>query len=215
MTWQARKATLVPVARPSKKSERRAQLVQSALEMIQERGFDALRIRDVAEKAGVSTATVHYYFEDLDGLLTEVHALAAERFITDRVTAIARHDDARARMAEMIRGALPDSPDEAITVALYSIDSAKRADPMRAQLGTRLYDQQVLMYHGILELGVGQGHFTLTDPSLEIAQNLVALEDAYCMHIIERNASLPLRRCLELMFSYARSATDCPELGRE
>ena len=206
---------MTPVARPSKRLERRAQLVQAALELIQERGFDALSIRDLADRAEVSTATVHYYFEDLDGLLTEVHSLASERFITDRTTAIARYDDARAKLTEMIRAALPQSPDEAITVALYSIDSAKRADPVRAQLGTHLYDQQVMMYHAILQLGVGQGHFTLTEPSLDIAQNLVGLEDAYCMHIIERNASLPLKRCLELMFSYARSATGCPELGRE
>lgn len=206
---------MTAVARPSKRLERRAQLVQAALELIQERGFDALSIRDLADRAEVSTATVHYYFEDLDGLLTEVHSLAAERFITDRTTAIARYDDARAKLTEMIRAALPESPDEAITVALYSIDSAKRADPVRAQLGTHLYDQQVMMYHAILQLGVGQGHFTLTEPSLDIAQNLVGLEDAYCMHIIERNASLPLKRCLELMFSYARSATGCPELGRE
>lgn len=189
--------------------------MQVALEMIEDRGFDALRIQGLADRAGVSTGTVHYYFEDLDGLLTDVHALAAERFIAHRMKAIARHDDARARMAEMIRAALPASPDDAITVALYSIDSVKRADPVRAQLGSRLYDQQVLMYLGILELGVGQGHFTVAYPVLDIAQNLVGLEDAYCMHIIERNSSLPPKRCLELMFSHARSATGCLEIGRE
>lgn len=182
---------------------------------IQERGFEGLRIRDVAAAAGVSTATVHYYFDDLDGLLTEIHSLAAEHFISDRMAAVARHGDARDKIVEMIRAGLPESPDDPMTVALYHVDNAKRTDPVRALLGTRLYDRQVMLYFGVLELGVGQGHFTMAAPVLEVAQNLVGLEDAYCMHIIERNTSLPLQRCIDLMISYARLATGCPEIGVE
>jgi AcrR family transcriptional regulator len=205
--------TLWGVGRTSKRSARKAQLVQTALEAIQQRGIEGLRIRDVAEAAGVSTATVHYYFDDIDGLWTEVHAVAVDRFSTDRQVALAPHKDAREKLEVMIRGGVPESPDDPVTVALYHIDNAKRADPLGALLRTRSFDQQVMLYVGILELGVGQGHFTLVEPVLDIARNLVALEDAYCMHIIERNASLSPDLCLELMFSYARSATGCPELG--
>lgn len=201
------------MARPSKRSVRKAQLVRTVLATIQQRGIEGLRIRDVAEAAGVSTATVHYYFDDLDGLWTEVHALAVERFFSERQAAIALVDDAREKMDLMVRGGVPESADDPLTVALYHIDNAKRADPLGALLRTRSFDQQTMLYVGILELGVGQGHFTLADPALAIARNLVALEDAYCMHIIERNASLPPEHCLELMFSYARSVTGCPELA--
>lgn len=201
------------MGRPSNRTARKAQLVQVALETIQRRGFEGFRIRDVADVAGVSTATVHYYFDDLDGLLTEVHALATERFFTERVDAIALHNDARDKMVEMIRRGMPQSADDATTVALYHIDNAKRTDPVRAQLGTKLYDRQVMLYHGILELGAAQGHFTIGDRKIDIAQNLVALEDAYCMHIIEGNTSLPYQRCVDLMLSYARVGTGCAELG--
>lgn len=203
------------VGRPSKRTERKAQLVQAALETIQRNGTDGLRIRDVAKAAGVSTATVHYYFDDLDGLWSEIHALAVERFCTDRLEAIAQHDDARAKLKIMIRDGLPETPDEPITVALYQMGNVKRTDPVRAALGATLYDRQVMMYLSILELGVGQGHFTIRDPKLDFARNLVGLEDAYCMHIIEANPSLPRERCLELMFSFARSATGCAELGAD
>lgn len=201
------------VGRPSKQTERKAQLVRAAMKVITHRGLDGMRIRDVADAAGVSTATVHYYFKDLDGLWTGVHALAVERFHTERQTAIAQVADAREKLTTMIRGGVPESPDDPITNALYHIDNVKRADPVHALLSTRSYDQQVMLYVGILELGVGQGHFTVDDP-IQVAQNLVALEDAYCMHVIERNASLPYEHCMELMFSYARIATGCQELGR-
>lgn len=211
-TWRCGK--LNGVARPSKRSARKAQLLQIALTTIQERGIEGLRIRDIAEVAGVSTATVHYYFDDLDGLWTEIHALAVDRFFTERAAAIALHDDAREKMDAMIRGGMPRSTDDPITVALYHIDNAKRGDPLGALLRTRSFDNQVMLYVGILELGAGQGHFTITDPTIEIAQNLIGLEDAYCMHIIESNASLPYERCVELVFSYARCATGCRELGK-
>lgn len=188
-------------------------MARAALQTIEKRGIDGLRIRDVAEVAGVSTATLHYYFDDLDGLWSEVHALAVERFLDEREAAVAAHDDAREKLSVMIRGGVPRSPDDPITVALYHIDNAKRADPAGALVRTSSFDQQVMLYAGILQLGVGQGHFTLTHSHLDIAQNLVGLEDAYCMHIIESNASLPFERCVDLMFSYARSATGCRELG--
>ncbi len=203
------------MARPSKHSGRKAQLVQTALQAIHERGIHGLRIRDVADVAGVSTATVHYYFDDLDGLWTEVHALAVERFFTERLAAIALHDDAREKMSVMIRGGVPRLADDPTTVALYQLGNARRTDPVRAMLGTRLFDRQAMLYLGILELGVSQKHFTLAAPKIDIAQNLVGLEDAYCMHIIESNASLPFERCIDLMFSYARLATGCSDLGTE
>lgn len=189
--------------------------MQLALKTVHESGIDGLSIREFAKVAAVSPATVHYYFGDLDGLWTEVHALAVEHFFNERQARIAMYDDARKKMEVMIHGGVPQSSDDPITVALYRIDNAKSADPLGALLRTRSFDQQVMLYVFILELGVGQGHFTIPGPKIDIARNLVALEDAYCMHITERNASLPPERCIELMFSYARSATGCAELGGE
>ena len=213
MTIDGGYATLTRVGRPSKRPERKAQLLQTALAIIEERGVEGLRIRDVAEAAGVSTAAVHYYFDDLDGLLAEVHALIVERFISERRAAIAAFDDARDQMAAMIRGGVTPSADDAVTVAAYRVGISRRKNPGQVLLRSSYNSEQVTLYVGILALGVGQGHFTLAAPDMDIAQNLVALEDAYDLHIISRTAGLPPDRCADLMFSYARSVTGCPQLG--
>lgn len=200
---------------PSKRSERKAQLVQVAVEMIQERGLDGFRIRDVAEAAGVSTGTIHYYFEDLDGLSGEIHALVVNRYISKRQAAIAALDDARDQLSAMIRAGIAPSPDDAVTVAAYTVGVTRRANPLQVRLRSTYNAQQVIVYVGILARGVGQGHFTLNAPDADIAQNLVALEDAYDLHIISRTAGLPPERCLELMFGYARSATGCADIGTQ
>jgi len=203
------------MGRPSKRSDRKAELAQVAMQMVQERGFDGLRIRDLAERAGVSTATIHYYFNDLDGLWDEVHSLFVGRYISRRQVEIMALADARDQLAVMIRGGVPGSADDAVTVAAYQVGVTRRTNPSQVLLRSSYNDQQVMLYVGILGLGVGQGHFTLAFPTQEIAQNLVALEDAYALHIISRTAALPLNRCLDLMFNYARCATGCPELGME
>lgn len=179
---------------------------------IRDRGVGSLRIRDIASVAGVSTGTVHYHFDDLDAVLYEVHTLACDRFFADRMRVVAGVEDARTKLANMITTGLPASKDDAVVVALYEIDLYRRGDPVHELLGRALFDRQVALYFGILELGQSQGHFRLREPALDIAHNLVALEDAYGMHIILGNHSLPVARCVELIIGYARCATGCDEL---
>jgi AcrR family transcriptional regulator len=200
------------MARPRNQVARRSQLTDSALEAIVERGIGALRIRDVAEAAGVSNGTIHYYFDDLDGLLYEVHSAACDRFFDARIKAITSVADARSKLTAMIAAGLPASEHDPYVVALYELDLYKRGDPMHALLGRALFDRQVALYLGIIELGESQGHFQLREPALDIAQNLVALEDAYGMHIITGNRSVPPARCAELIRSYAQAATSCTTL---
>ena len=51
--------------------QRRAQMLDAALDIIAERGYADTRIADVAERAGVSPALVIYYYKTKDQLLTE------------------------------------------------------------------------------------------------------------------------------------------------
>jgi hypothetical protein len=75
-----------------------------------------------------------------------------------------------------------------------------------------LYERQVALYFSALQLGVAQGHFHLSGPVVDLAQNLVALEDAYELHIISGNRSAAPERARELILGYARTVTGCAEL---
>jgi DNA-binding transcriptional regulator YbjK len=55
----------------TEKGERRRQaLTEAAGELLREGGFDALRHRAVAERAGLPLASTTYYFDSLDDLIT-------------------------------------------------------------------------------------------------------------------------------------------------
>src|SRR5256885_9724931 len=49
--------------------DRPAELAEAALELCAERGIQATRVADVAERAGVTVGTVYRYFRDKDALI--------------------------------------------------------------------------------------------------------------------------------------------------
>lgn len=74
-----------------KGERRRSALIQAAAELLAEGGFDAIRHRAVAERAGLPLAATTYYFGSLDDMI----AAAVER------AARAELDEGRARLEEL------------------------------------------------------------------------------------------------------------------
>jgi AcrR family transcriptional regulator len=62
--------------------ERRDSLVQAAFACLAADGFEGLRTRGVADRAGVNIATLHYYFPTKEALIGGVADFIASRFIT-------------------------------------------------------------------------------------------------------------------------------------
>ena len=62
--------------------ERRLSLVQAAYELIAEGGFEGLRTRNVAARAGVNIATLHYYFPSKEDLIRGVVEYLLQQFMT-------------------------------------------------------------------------------------------------------------------------------------
>lgn len=90
------------------KGERRRQaLVEAAAELLEEGGFEALRHRAVAERAGMPLASTTYYFDSLDDLIIATVEYDARREL----------DTARARLDE-----LPDPPGSADTLTEQILD---------------------------------------------------------------------------------------------
>ena len=61
--------------------DRRQSLVRAAFDCIAAGGFEGLRTRSVAERAGVNIATLHYYFPTKEALIAGVAEYLASQFI--------------------------------------------------------------------------------------------------------------------------------------
>ena len=191
------------MARRKDQAARRRQLRQAARRAIAARGIDGLRVKDVAEAAGLSSQSVLYYYPELDALVEEALQHTLERFAERR--AVEAGDDPRAALEATIAGGLPSGPDDEDLRILYEAAGHFRDNPVLGDQIRALTGRQVEIYRRLLEQGEAQGVFTLADTSESIARNLVALEDAYGLYII---GGAPIAgEALRQILSFASMAT--------
>lgn len=172
------------MARPSTQKQRRIEVVDAALAAAAEHGLRNLSLTDVANQAGVTRGALLYYYEDLDAILVEAHAAGMHRVGADRAALVAAAQDPAEQLAIAIDAGLPSGPDDALMRLLYEFDVLAGKSPLHDELVQRLYREQLELYRGILSAGVSSGAFALAGPLDDIAMNLVALEDAYGLHIV-------------------------------
>jgi AcrR family transcriptional regulator len=171
------------MARRKDQETRRTEVAAAATRAIARMGAEGVRVSDVADEAGLSPATVMYYFPTRRELMAAAFTRAIERFHDRRRLAIAGLDDPAVKLVEMIRNGFPTGPDDEEVLILYLALPVVRADPDVAALLMRLTQSQVEDYVEILRDGAARGIFDLRAEAAVIADHIVALEDAYGLYI--------------------------------
>jgi AcrR family transcriptional regulator len=201
------------MGRPKDQNQRREQLVQATERAVLRRGLGAVRLRDVAEEAGVTSAAVLYYYDEIHDLLVETHRQAVERFCAKREDAVDAIEDPRERLVVAVRGGLPTGPDDRLVRLLYQFDSQGMTDAAYGAHSRAYFERQVAIYHSILVAGSAAKIFTLTAPARVIARNLVALEDGYGYYVAVPGTGVDAATAERYILSYAEAATGCQLTG--
>jgi AcrR family transcriptional regulator len=197
-----------PMPRRKDQERRRRELRRAALRAVAQRGLAGVRLRDVAEEAGLSPASVLYYYPELEDLFLEAYRHAMERFYERRREASERIEDARERFVATLRAGLPTGPDDEEMLLLWEGVPYERTLPTLAEFDRLFVKRQIDLYLSVLELGVAQGHFSLADTARAIATNLLALEDYHGLGVLVGYLGSPAE-AEQLVLSYASLATGC------
>ncbi|ALE75262.1 TetR family transcriptional regulator [Pseudonocardia sp. EC080610-09] len=108
------------MAAPGKQTEkgerRRAQLVSAASELLAEGGFDAIRHRAVAERAGVPLAATTYYFSSLEDLVGAALDRLGREELADARGCLDTRDDPNEIVLDLLLG--PRSRTEGLDAVL-------------------------------------------------------------------------------------------------
>lgn len=90
---------------PTSKSEQtRALILETAMRLFQERGYDKTTMRAIAAEAGVSVGNAYYYFAGKEHLIQGFYdRIAAEHQVAIREV-LARETDLEARLAGVLKG---------------------------------------------------------------------------------------------------------------
>ncbi|MGW6703820.1 TetR/AcrR family transcriptional regulator [Streptomyces sp. NPDC054956] len=188
----------------SGKEARRAELGKAVERALLVRGLEGLRLRDIAEEAGVTPAAVLYY-GDLDALVHGTYQQAIERYSQEREQAATRFDDARDQLRACIDKGVASGPDDALTRLLFEYWPRCLRDARAAALDSALTERQIAVYSAILVLGRAQGHFVLRDPPRLLAASFVAMEDGYQMEVLAGRRTRS--EVISALCAYARAVT--------
>jgi DNA-binding transcriptional regulator YbjK len=191
------------MARTKNQSQRREALISATLETVGQSGLRSLSLADVARRAGLTRGAILYYYEDLDALLLETHRAGVSRFCDHRDGVIADLDDPRDKMSAAIAEGLPSGPDDALMRLLYEFDVLAGTSSAHDEMVENMFNRQMKIYQDVLTSGVANGVFAPVIPIGQLAMNLVALEDAYGLHIVAGNSLMTVERAKDAMHAAA------------
>ncbi|HEY8325155.1 MAG TPA: TetR/AcrR family transcriptional regulator [Ktedonobacterales bacterium] len=163
------------MARPDVSEERRAQILDAALEVFARQGFHEARMDDIAQASGLSKGALYLYYKSKDAL---IGALLTSIFnIAMRSSLAAEHDDGpiRERLMQVTeRFAVEiDRFSRAMPVMLEFYAIAARDRTVRKYMG-EVFDEYAALVAHLLAQGIERGEFRGGDPH-DLAVGLIAI----------------------------------------
>ena len=188
--------------------------MEAALSAVSEHGLRSISLTDVAQQAGLTRGAILYYYADLDALLVEAHRAGVERYCDARDQLIAGLADPREQLAVAIREGLPDGPDDALMRLLYEFDVLAGSSSLHDEMVETMYSRQLATYTGVLERGIAAEMFAPEIDVPTLAMTLVALEDAYGLHLVGGNTLIDVAEAEQAMRRVAEKLGAPPGAGR-
>jgi AcrR family transcriptional regulator len=152
-----------PEARPS-------EILEAALDLFTERGFNATRLVDVASRAGLSKAAIYLYFNDKTSLLTALVQATVGVNISLASDMISKHQGPVAPLLRQLLSFMAGRMQETRMPDLIKlVISESRAHP---EIGCFYLDNVICkglpLFQSLIERGIASGEFREVDPRLTV-----------------------------------------------
>jgi len=186
-------------------AETREAILTAACEVIAEIGFEKIRMRMVAERAGVSTAALHYHFDTRENLFAEALRFSFDHTGADvyEVDDSGTKDSATARLARIISASLPSTPDLRREWAMWQeLWCRAGREPESRALAIELYRAQQDWIRETLDDGISSGEFTPCD-TVAHAQLLCSLCDGYGVQLMFQQPNLTIEAASAAIWEHA------------
>lgn len=161
---------------PGGGAEPRRRILSVAAKALAEKGFDGVRLRDVAKAAGVSIGMLQHHFETRDQLFLEAFGWSIDDLLERWHSGSHDGQDPVARLESLVRE-LAQDPElvRRSTTWVEFCASATRHPELRPGV-LRVYDAWRGVIGEVIDAGVANGDFTLAvgrDAAIELLSSLV------------------------------------------
>ncbi len=201
--------------RPSNTQVRRLQIARAALEVISERGFQDLRVSDIAERAGTNPSSVHYHFTSKDEILDAAVSLAEDDFYEDLVTIRLESETAAETLVMLLDRAGRLAAEDCVASWRVWLEIWTRAlrDHHSARTRRLLDERWRSTLSEVIRAGQHRGDFPLRADADLVALQLASLTDGLAIQFALGDPAVPGARMTELLVMTAEQSLGC-ELPR-
>ncbi|HEY1323647.1 MAG TPA: TetR family transcriptional regulator [Streptosporangiaceae bacterium] len=120
----------MPAELTARARQTRGAIVEAALALFREHGYDATTMRDIAARAGVSTGNAYYYFGSKEELVQEFYELAHAEHVAASATVLATETGLGPRLRGTVRALIEVSaPYHAFAATFYKY-AAEPSSPL-------------------------------------------------------------------------------------
>jgi AcrR family transcriptional regulator len=149
---------------------RKADIVRCFAELVAERGYDSVSLRDVAETLAMSKGTILHHFRSKDRLLEQVHSDYMRRRLDEARGFLAELDSPADQVRAIVLQLMyAQASDRAATVAFAREIVRFASEELMADV-RRMRDEYSALLHGAIERGIERGQFTDADPEIVALQ---------------------------------------------
>jgi len=157
-----------------------SRLLDSALRLFSEKGYDGTSIREIIEAAGVTRPVLYYYFENKEALFRHLVESQFER-LTARIDAItASHSRCRDRLLALMRSDFEDAEEAPEMVCLVLRAFFAPQGEGHGIDATGLAYGRIRGIAGVMEAGMASGELAPGDP-WSMALAFAGVMDMYVM----------------------------------
>jgi AcrR family transcriptional regulator len=198
------------VVRPQTAHVRRPEILAAATEVIRERGINATRIADVADRVGASAPSILYYFESKEELLREALIFAEERFYDELEGDLTRIPSARDRLVWLVESCLAAGDYDAVLWielwphALRSEEVAETREALDARWRGAIAS--------IIREGQRRGEFVGGDPE-DLTLLVSSLLDGLMIQVAMQDPEVTPPRAREMSLSVLERELGCALTG--
>lgn len=184
---------------------RRRLVIESARDLIADKGLFNVQIRDISRACGVSPGTITYHFNSLEEVLWEVvKAETAEFYIPLREAVANSGADKTTQLLTFLKGLFRSDPDTRrhwmIWLDFWS--AAAREDSYGEWMNTH-YEAWWDALAEIIEAGVEDGEFTCADPR-SFAVSISSIVDGIAIQCYSRQARINVEEAQEYLLRHVR-----------
>lgn len=154
--------------RPSRRSQKRDQLIQGATTLFNSRGISAISIGQVAKELQLARASVYHYVKDRSDLVYQCYMRSCEQTADDLLEA-AQAPNGLERLNRFVQLAL--TPERAPVAVLSEINSL---DPSIADIVRQAHNSNLRSIRRFIENGVDDGSIRTCDQEI-VAQSIIGM----------------------------------------